>query len=143
MKKLAVLMLTGCLIFTPAGGSAGMMQAYAQDCSSVEQTAADAEEGDAASVTFSYDTDEDGNAVLIYSSVDKSVTSVTVPAEIDGHRVTGLNGTFIGCSHLTSITLPDSITDLGDRTFYGFLRLPSFPLPSFFPPPPFAFGAAG
>ena len=44
-----------------------------------------------------------------------SLTSVTIP-----NSVTSIgNGAFFGCSCLTSVTIPESVTSIGDGAFYG------------------------
>lgn len=55
------------------------------------------------------------------------LTSITFP-----DTVTGLTGssTFEGCTGLTSITFPDTFTSLGDRSFYGCTGLTSINLNS-------------
>lgn len=51
---------------------------------------------------------------------DESVTEATIPAEINGVAVNSIGwGSFNGCSILTSITLPNSITSIGGYAFEG------------------------
>lgn len=51
---------------------------------------------------------------------DESVTEATIPAEINGVAVNSIGGgSFNGCSILTSITLPNSITSIGVCAFEG------------------------
>ena len=45
---------------------------------------------------------------------------LTIPAEMDGHRIVAIGeSAFNGCTSLTSIVIPDSVTSIGFRTFDG------------------------
>lgn len=49
---------------------------------------------------------------------DKSVTEIVIPSEIDGVPVTSIGySAFYDCEKLTSITIPDSVTSIGDYAF--------------------------
>ena len=51
---------------------------------------------------------------------DKTVTAADIPSAIDGTPVTGIwEEAFSGCSNLTSVTIPDSVTYLTHNTFSG------------------------
>ena len=50
-----------------------------------------------------------------------SLTSVTIPDSVTSIR----NGTFYGCTSLTSVTIPDSVTSIGRYAFYGCTSLTS------------------
>ena len=59
---------------------------------------------------------EDGTAEI--AGYNGNATELTVPAEIDGYAVTSIGDrAFFWCDSLTSITLPGSITSIGDNAF--------------------------
>ena len=66
-----------------------------------------------------------------------SATKVTIPSEIGGYPVTwlsywyenGYRGIFYGKS-TTSVTIPDSVTEIGDYAFYGCTSLTSVSIPN-------------
>ncbi len=51
---------------------------------------------------------------------DTSITEVVIPESIDGVPVTAIGASaFRDCTNLTSITIPNSVTSIGELTFYG------------------------
>ena len=56
-----------------------------------------------------------------------NLTSITIPNSVTS---IGNNGAFRGCSGLTSITIPDSVTSIGDDAFYGCSGLTSITIPN-------------
>ncbi|MBP0961192.1 MAG: leucine-rich repeat protein [Oscillospiraceae bacterium] len=66
---------------------------------------------------FYYCEDLGGYAV---SCTDKTVESVTIPAEVNGVPVTALRGgAFSECTNLKTIEIPDSVVSVGDDAFFG------------------------
>lgn len=53
---------------------------------------------------------------------------VVVPSEHNGERVTAIHSAFKNCPHLTSVVLPDSVTDIGMQAFGTCLKLKSITL---------------
>ena len=77
---------------------------------------------------FKYDKYENGYAV---SCVDKTITSCVIPSEYDGHPVKIIMGFgFDGCTKLSSITIPETITLIGNWAFQRCQSLTSITLPA-------------
>ena len=71
--------------------------------------------------------DKDIGAVIF---CDRTVTSVDIPAEIDGVPVTKIiQGSFYRCENLTSVTIPETVTYIGDEAFKKCKSLISVDLP--------------
>ncbi len=72
--------------------------------------------------SFTYMVRSDGKVVL--TAFTKSTGgAVVVPAEINGRKVVSLQGTFNGCKKITSVSVPASVTDVGDYTFQNTTKL--------------------
>lgn len=67
---------------------------------------------------FEYSPLDDGTIQIVkYVGSD---TSLTIPSEIDGYTVTGIDWyAFRDCRELENINLPESITSIGREAFYG------------------------
>jgi hypothetical protein len=61
-----------------------------------------------------------GGTATIADYPDSAVGTVTIPATIDGIPVVGIStSAFDGCSGLTSISIPSSVTSIGSNAFGG------------------------
>ena len=68
--------------------------------------------------------------VTISGPIDKNISSITIPSEIDGRGVTKIGSSaFQDCDALTSVALPDTVEDIGTDAFYGCDKLSSVTLP--------------
>jgi hypothetical protein len=70
-----------------------------------------------ASGDYEYVVLDDGTAKI--TKYTGSATVLTIPSEIDGYRVTSIYYAFEYRGSLISITIPDSVTSIGVRAFYG------------------------
>ena len=69
-----------------------------------------------------FETRELDNGSLCISDYlgELSSSSITIPTTINGKQVTEIGGwAFDGCTSLTSVTIPDSITKIGEAAFQG------------------------
>lgn len=60
---------------------------------------------------------DDGTAEITCYD-DRQVDVPEIPSQLDGYTVTGIGKNAISCYYeLTSVTIPDSVTGIGDRAF--------------------------
>ncbi len=69
---------------------------------------------------------ENVNYLLSYVGVN---TDLTLPDDYNGQNYKIYNYAFYNCSGLTSVTIPDSVTSIGERAFYGCSGLTSVTIP--------------
>ena len=70
-----------------------------------------------------------GNYIEI-SDCDETAETVEIPAEIDGVPVTSIRyNAFCYCSDLTSIVIPESVINIGERAFFSCTGLTSVEIP--------------
>ncbi len=72
-----------------------------------------------------------GQATITAYKGGRDVTSVTIPAAVDGCPVTAINAyVFSSCRYLTEISLPHSLTTIGNYAFAYCSRLTTVSLPT-------------
>ena len=100
MKKMLACLLCALLLLPPFAQAEALETFYSED------------------FQYQYILLEDGTAEITgYSGFAESLT---VPAEIDGHTVTGIGDrAFSFCFNMAEVTLPDSVTSIGNYAFYG------------------------
>lgn len=60
---------------------------------------------------------------------DKSIRDVVIPSEIEGLPVTNIDMAFYGCDGITSVTIPNSVKNIGSSAFSGCTGLTSVTIP--------------
>lgn len=70
----------------------------------------------------------DGEAIAI--KADANLTQVTIPNKVENYSVTKLEGTFRDHTNIRSVIIPNSVTLIGDYTFYGAYSLKSITIPN-------------
>lgn len=92
------------------------------------ETTENAEATEASELQYQYGLDAEGNAELYdFIPSDSYEGPVTIPAEIEGHPVDYVgNACFLNAAGITEVTIPASITDMGDDIFLGCTSLQRF-----------------
>lgn len=105
------------------------MHVYAEE---VTETSAGEQAETQAGEMFSYTLDAGGNAQITDFLVSDSYTGeIVIPQEIDGHIVTYLdNAAFMNAKGITGVTIPATVTDMGNSVFFGCENLERFTVES-------------
>ena len=75
-------------------------------------------------------TNELNDGTLEISNYAGNSATYEIPGEIDGKKVIRIgDSAFIDCTELTSVTIPDSVTDIRWRAFYNCVSLKSVTIP--------------
>ena len=111
MKKLIVGVMACCIV-------GGAMPAVVNMAGNTAITASAEDEAEYTEGTYEQLTYKKYGDYIEISGCDKEATEVVIPAEIKGLPVTSIGvSVFYGCSGLTSVTIPDSVTRIEDYAF--------------------------
>ncbi len=92
------------------GGAAYLPEGFSAQNSIVAQAEDILTYGD-----FEYTYNDDRTVKITKYTGDSA--DVTIPSSINGKNVTSISSAFIGCYGITSVTIPDGVTSIGDNTF--------------------------
>lgn len=97
---------------------------------STEYTYSDTEQG----IEWSYQLDDSNNVIELKCKTTSKTGAVTIPSTIDGKTVISLKGAynagaFQNCAGITSVTIPNTITLIGEYAFENCTGLKSITLP--------------
>ena len=70
---------------------------------------------------YQYSLDDDGNATI--TGYSGSVSALAIPQTIDGHTVVAIGNVAFRGSCLVNVTIPDTVTKIGDSAFYACKQL--------------------
>lgn len=79
---------------------------------------------------------ENGDSTVTISRYIGTETSIVIPSQIDGKtvsaigNVTDTTGAFEGCTNITSVVIPEGVTEIQDNAFYGCTSLETVTIPS-------------
>ena len=77
---------------------------------------------------YKYSLDEDGNATI--TGYSGSVSALAIPQTIDGHKVVAIGNSAFEGTCLVNVTIPDTVTEIGARSFSECKQLSSVQLPN-------------
>jgi len=78
-----------------------------------------------------FKTATEGETIVITGTVDNDLTTISIPAVINGKKVVGIaSGAFSNCTNLTRIKLPENIKEIDGAAFLGCDKLIELYLPS-------------
>ena len=121
-KKMAALILATMLAVSSS--SAMAVTVLAEEDTAVAYSSSDTESWS----EYDYQILDDGTIEIIYYYGCDEV--IIIPSEIDGRKVTGIKGFNLSNNeNIKSITIPDSVTSIGDSAFSGCRSLTDITIP--------------
>jgi hypothetical protein len=137
-KKTVVILLSSVflLIFSACSKDSGVSSTLASSsATATSEASTDSSESiDKASDEYQFAVNSD-NTVTITKYLGKG-GDVKIPAEIDGKKVTSIGntfketGAFQDCTTLTSVIIPDGVTEIQDNAFKGCISLKTVTIPA-------------
>ena len=100
------------------------------NAATTEYTYSDTEQG----IEWSYQLDDSNNVIQLKCKTTSKIGAVTIPSTIEGKTVISLkgkysDGAFQDCTGITSVTIPNTITLIGECAFNNCTGLKSITLP--------------
>ena len=121
-KKMAALILAAMLAVSSSAAMA--VTVSAEEDTAVAYSSSDTESWS----EYDYQILDDGTIEIIYYYGCDEV--IIIPSEIDGRKVTGIKGfNLSNKENIKSITIPDSVTSIGDSAFSGCRSLTDITIP--------------
>ena len=88
------------------------------------------------SIEYKYEVDSDNGDTVTITEYTGAGGDIEIPSEIDGMKVTAIGntfketGAFQGCLSITSVVIPDGVTEIQDNAFQSCSNLETVVIPS-------------
>lgn len=123
-KKFLSVLLALCMVAGTAAASPEQMIVQAAEEDIVDPVGDELRYGN-----YQYQVQQDGT-VMITKYYDDGTTSIVIPSEIDGKKVTSMGeSAFFECENLTNIVIPNSVKCIEKNAFSGCASLTSITIP--------------
>lgn len=123
-KKFLAVLLALCMVAGTATASPEQMIVQAAEEDIVDPVGDDLRYGN-----YQYQVQQDGT-VMITKYYDDGTTSIVIPSEIDGKKVTSMGeSAFFECENLTNIVIPNSVKCIEKNAFSGCYSLTGITIP--------------